>query len=287
MFVRNAFDYLTAGAGRSPEKTAFSEAAGGVTFRELLCRAESVGTALADMGCRPGEPVAVLCERSVDAICAFMGALAAGCFYVPLDRKMPEKRLKGILERLSPAAVLCVEAGDLAKAEGSRTALVSELYACEARSAALSDRRRRVLDTDPVNMIFTSGSTGEPKGIVIPHRALVDFVEWMAPTCGIDHGDVMGNQAPFYFDLSVKDIWLTLRCAATAHILPAKCFLFHDGLLRDPGKVRARDGEKGHSRRGGPAGQGPEHLAEGPAGRELHQPIRSDRGHGGLYILYR
>lgn len=233
MFVRNAFDYLTAGAGRSPEKTAFSEAAGGVTFRELLCRAESVGTALADMGCRPGEPVAVLCERSVDAICAFMGALAAGCFYVPLDRKMPEKRLKGILKRLSPAAVLCVEAGDLAKAEGPRTALVSELYACEARSAALSDRRRRVLDTDPVYMIFTSGSTGEPKGIVIPHRALVDFVEWMAPTCGIDHGDVMGNQAPFYFDLSVKDIWLTLRCAATAHILPAKCFLFPRLLVEE------------------------------------------------------
>ena len=180
MNIRNAFDYLLRSAGERPEKIAFSDSTGEVSFGELLRRALAVGTALTDMGCRRGGPVAVLCERSVDAICAFMGALAAGCFYVPLDKKMPKKRLEGILERLSPEAVLCEAAKDI-PAASRKTALTPELYGHEPREAELAARRGQVIDADPVYMIFTSGSTGEPKGILIPHRALIDFVEWMAP----------------------------------------------------------------------------------------------------------
>ena len=57
-----------------------------------------------------------------------------------------------------------------------------------------------VLDTDPVYVIFTSGSTGTPKGIVICHRSVIDFVEWLAQAGEFSDRDVLGNQAPFYFD---------------------------------------------------------------------------------------
>lgn len=88
-----------------------------------------------------------------------------------------------------------------------------------------------MLDIDPVYAIFTSGSTGTPKGIVISHRSVIDFIEWMAEACQITGEDVMGNQAPFYFDLSVKDIYLTLKCGATTHIIPKKDFLFPTLLI--------------------------------------------------------
>ena len=88
-----------------------------------------------------------------------------------------------------------------------------------------------MLDIDPVYAIFTSGSTGTPKGIVIAHRSVIDFTEWMADACQFTHQDVMGNQAPFYFDLSVKDIYLTLKCGATTHIIPKKDFLFPTLLM--------------------------------------------------------
>ena len=233
MSVRNAYDYLIKSADAHPDKTAFSDSKGSVTFSELRDRSLAIGTALADMGCERGAPVAVLCERSVDAVCAFMGALAAGCFYVPLDRKMPEARLSGILNRLMPAAVLCTDPADMAKAGKAPAALIPDLYGGDTDNAMLIKRRERVIDADPVYMIFTSGSTGEPKGILIPHRALVDFIEWMAPACGVDGTDVMGNQAPFYFDLSVKDIWLTVKCAATTHIIPQKCFMFPRLLIEE------------------------------------------------------
>ncbi|MFQ9410027.1 MAG: AMP-binding protein [Evtepia gabavorous] len=79
--------------------------------------------------------------------------------------------------------------------------------------------------------MFTSGSTGTPKGIVIAHRSVIDFTEWMADARQFTHQDVMGNQAPFYFDLSVKDIYLTLKCGATTHIIPKKDFLFPTLLM--------------------------------------------------------
>ena len=96
----------------------------------------------------------------------------------------------------------------------------------EAKSDILAQRREAVLDIDPAYVIFTSGSTGTPKGILISHRALIDFTEWMGETCNVSEDDVLGNQAPFYFDLSVKDIYQTLRNGCTTHILPKKLFMF-------------------------------------------------------------
>ncbi len=93
------------------------------------------------------------------------------------------------------------------------------------------EARKSVLDTDPAYMIFTSGSTGFPKGIVISHRSAIDFTEWMSETFDFCEDDIFGNQAPFYFDLSVKDIYQTLKNGASCHIIPKKLFMFPKLLL--------------------------------------------------------
>lgn len=81
-------------------------------------------------------------------------------------------------------------------------------------------------------MLFTSGSTGTPKGIVIPHRAILDFTAWMTEFCGYTEDEVFGNQAPFYFDLSGKDVYQTLSLGASCRIFEKKYFTFPMLLLK-------------------------------------------------------
>lgn len=235
MLQKNVLEYLEGSAARFPDKLAFTDEREEYTFSRLHSAARSVGTALARLTPRHNAPVCVLAERSAATLAAFMGVLYSGNFYVPIDSQMPLARMEAIFTTLSPAAVIFPRALEATarKLERFCPALeLEEAAACPADEGVLSARRALVLDTDPVYVIFTSGSTGVPKGIVICHRSVIDFVEWLAEAGQFTHQDVMGNQAPFYFDLSVKDIYLTLKCGATAHIIPPKLFMFPLLLVR-------------------------------------------------------
>lgn len=234
--------YLEGSAARTPDKPAFSDEGRAFTFGELLRFARACGTAIARRVGEVSRPVAVLTDRTAVTVAAFQAVLASGNYYVPVDAAMPAARMEAILAQLQPPLLLYAPGQEdvAARLAPLCPALNVEEGAAEPADDALLARRRvRVLDVDPAYAIFTSGSTGTPKGIVVSHRAAIDFVEWMADACGFSQGDVLANQAPFYFDLSVKDLYLTLKCGATCHILEKKLFLFPLLLLREIERVGA------------------------------------------------
>ena len=87
------------------------------------------------------------------------------------------------------------------------------------------------IDTDPVYSIFTSGSTGVPKGVVVSHRGVIDYIDWAIDTFHIDSSAVIGNQAPFYFDNSTLDIYLMYATGATLNVIPEINFAFPVKLI--------------------------------------------------------
>ena len=232
----NLLEYLERSAERVPEKTAFADGQRAFNYAELLTFAHRCGTAVARALEAVNRPIAVLAERTAVTVAAFQAVLASGNYYVPIDASMPRQRMESILSQLRPALLLYApnqEETALKMSEYCPIMNVSEAEAEPADLPLLAGRRAQVLDIDPAYVIFTSGSTGAPKGIVIAHRSVIDFIEWMADACHFTADDVMMNQAPFYFDLSVKDLYLTLKCGATTYIPPKKCYLFPLLLLKE------------------------------------------------------
>ena len=231
--IRNILDYLEQSARHYPDKIAFADEMSTCTYKELWETARSVGTKLANY-VPPRSPVPVFMEKRVETIYAFLGAVYAGCFYVLLDPKLPSERLKQILQTLqSEVLVLHPDYEKQFKALEYEGNVVNILEALQEEEDAvlLEAIREQRLDIDPLYAIFTSGSTGIPKGVLVSHRSVIDFMEEFVDIFGITDKDVIGNQAPFDFDVSVKDIYSTLKTGATMQIIPKKMFSFPTKLL--------------------------------------------------------
>ena len=237
---KNVLEYLEASARRCPDKIAFTDGARSFTYAQLLSCAKGLGTHLARTAPCLRRPVAVLIGRTAESIAAMQGVLYAGGCYVPIDDHMPEARMRKIFEQVRPAAIIFAEANRAAAelvADCAPLIFMEDGFQTEPDEALLAALREQVIDLDPLYLLFTSGSTGTPKGIVIPHRAMIDFADWMSEFCGYTEDDVFGNQAPFYFDLSCKDVYQTLRLGATCRIFDKKYFTFPMLLLQEMEKA--------------------------------------------------
>ena len=232
----NVTQYLQCSAVHCPDKIAVQDAARGLTFSQLASQSRALASAIAaSVGGKKCQPVAVYLPKGVDCIIAFFAAAYSGNFYTPLDTAMPKGRLHSIMDTLRPAVVITDRMHHEAAAEVAADAVVmdlEDLHAHTVDDSVLDKIRRTVIDTDPLYVMFTSGSTGIPKGVVVSHRSVIDYTEWLAETFAFSERTVFGNQAPFYFDNSILDIYSTVKNVGKMVIIPEEKFLSSKRLCR-------------------------------------------------------
>jgi D-alanine--poly(phosphoribitol) ligase subunit 1 len=180
----------------APDTLAHVSSGRQLTYGELLERSDALAHWLENQFPASRAPVAVTGHKEPEMLVAFIAAAKSGRPYVPMDVSIPAHRIERIVQSSGAAVVLTPE----------RIAAL-----CAENRGERLKKSNRVEGHDPFYILFTSGSTGEPKGVVITLANLEAFVGWMCDEHSFRApGETFLNQAPFSFDLSVMDLYLSL-----------------------------------------------------------------------------
>ena len=231
--MKTVLEYLENSTNNCSEKIAVIDENGKYTFKELTELSKKIGTGLTSCF-EPRNPVPVLMEKGKDTLATFFGAVYAGCFYVLLNPDLPKARLEHIVNVLGAKNIVTDKAHKeiaLELISEDNVVFIEDLKNTEKNENKLKEIRKNALDIDPLYANFTSGSTGIPKGVLVGNRSVIDFIDNFTEIFGITENDIIGNQAPFDFDVSVKDIYSSIAKGATLVIIPKRLFSIPAELL--------------------------------------------------------
>jgi amino acid adenylation domain-containing protein len=226
--------FLEGSARRFPLKTAVADPdRARLTYAELDRLSDRLRDRLVHMGVRPGDRVGIYLRKSVDAVASLFGILKSGAAYIPVDPEAPPARCAYILNDCSVAAVITHRSlepalrGELGALgaqppclllddqEGDVVPLEAALGGEDRRGAAPAASTVHPDAEALAYILYTSGSTGRPKGVMLSHRNAVSFVDWCSSVLSPTEEDVFSSHAPLHFDLSILDVFSSVKHGAT------------------------------------------------------------------------
>ncbi|MBN3879933.1 MULTISPECIES: amino acid adenylation domain-containing protein [unclassified Nostoc] len=245
-------DILEISAKQHPDKEAVIYKNTAITYRELDIVSNQLALLLKSIGVEKGDRIGIYLNKSIEAVAAIFGILKAGAVYVPLDPSAPVRRvasiiqdcqievlistakkiasLKQVLPKLAPVRWVIIVGENTFQISGTVESFISWQDVLQAPLSPLPVNE--VTEIDIAYILYTSGSTGTPKGVTINHGAALNFVNWSSECFQVSYSDRVSNHAPLHFDLSVFDIFTTLKAGGTVIIVPEKLTIFPLDLAR-------------------------------------------------------
>ena len=226
LFAEQARLYAASPAIESLDRT--------LSYAELDARSDRVAASLIAAGVEVGAPVALLLERSPEALVAILGILKAGAAYLPLDAGYPAERLAFVINDARAALIIAgADAPSLPRVELP----VMQLEHLERDTPTCQPP---VVDGGALAYVmYTSGSTGTPKGVEITHRSIIRLVRGVSYV-GLGDQPRLLHAAPLGFDASTLEIWGALlnggTCIVHGERIPTACGL-EDTIARHGARI--------------------------------------------------
>ncbi len=196
-----------------------------ITYNELNEKSGQLAYELQTKGLGPDAIVGIMVERSVEMIFGILGILKSGSAYLPIDLDHPQERIKFMLEE-SGAAILLTR-DELMVGVGNRFALSN----FPSTSSVSSGAKNSLPAISWAYLIYTSGTTGKPKGVVITHQNLANYVCWFTQKAHLTPHDKAVLTSSFAFDLGYTSIYPALLNGCELHVLPREIYLSPGNLL--------------------------------------------------------
>jgi len=217
---------LAAQAAATPQAPAVEQGSTVLSYRELDQQANRLAHYLRQQGVQPGHVVGLALARTPDLLVALLACIRCGAPYLPLDPSYPAERLTFMLSDAQAQLVLASVPLPVAVA-------TPVLSMSEARPAAANlpstAPALELLSTSPLYVLYTSGSTGQPKGVVVSHRNVVNFLHSMQQAPGLSATDRLLATTTISFDIAGLELFLPLLSGATVVLAPTEAA--RDGRL--------------------------------------------------------
>ena len=197
-------ELFAAQVARTPEAVAVTFDGRSMTYRELEEAANRLAHLLASHGVGPGQCVALLFSRSVEAIVAILAVLKTGAAYLPIDPVMPAARIEFMLDDAAPLVAI------------TTAALAERLDGCDVVVVDVDDHRIGTHPSTPLpapapddlaHIIYTSGTTGVPKGVTVTHHNVAQLFDSLEVGVELGPEQVWSQCHSYAFDFSVWEIW--------------------------------------------------------------------------------
>ena len=213
-------------AGLTPEATAVECGETKLSYRELNERANKLAHHLISREIGPESLIGILLKRSPELVIALLGVLKSGAAYLPLDPEVPRGRLEYMLNDAAPRLVISQEELQHILPSEAELLLVgrhetdSVRDGSHRRNPAEEDRGAALLPSHPAYVIYTSGSTGFPKGVVVTHQGLMNYLQWSVREYEVVQGCGAPAHSSIGFDLTVTSIYPQLLAGRAVVLTP-------------------------------------------------------------------